>query len=209
MFTLDEILGVTSFLQNIAVISSFVIACFTLRNQINQNRINNAYALINRFHQMAKSEDIELLRQIVLSSYEGTGANSGYFVSFDEQNNIYQNPIWSLFIQEGRGCLIKGKLTTNEEKIRDIELGGVRNLAELLELIAYEIVQGQVEFRIVYYEIGEIINTINRFIEVSSENDNAIKEEDIKRRFKNLRKIQRKYYKHMYQIPTKTFVGTS
>ena len=101
-----------------------------------------------------------------------------------------------LFLEEGNGLLVRGNLEDiprqnlqyNQQDQR-IELGSVRLIAEQLNVIAYEVFKGQIEIRIVYYNLGEVILVTCSLLDIAIQADKD-KIYDLTERFKYLLKIR-------------------
>lgn len=181
-------------IESIFVILAGSIALLAYFAQVRQDRINNAYLLIENFYKNISSDNISLLNDIYLNTYEATGVAPGFF-RYWKSKKPCKHRIADLFTPEGRGLLLPSASLyyENENALdgdKDIELGAIRQIANQLETLSYEALHGQVEHRIISYELGRTLGIVS-FLLRNSFN----KKEDfygIKQRYKYLLKFNNK-----------------
>jgi hypothetical protein len=158
-FDFSDIKNAFSVIKDVAILTGGWVALFNYRNQSNQRRIDNGVRLVKEFKESISPSEIKLWKELVLNTYEGTGAEVGNFIYFDFQNQRQQYPIEILFSNEGSGVIIPDSALNFEEDTKDLPLGNlVRRIAEQLNLIGYEVLYGDIELRVIYYEIGQIMD---------------------------------------------------
>ena len=181
-------------LESIFVILAGSIALLTYSAQVRQDKISNAYSLIEHFHKKISAENISLLEDIYLNTYESTGVDLGFF-RYWKSNQPCQHRIADLFLTEGRGLLIpSASLSYRDENIldgdKDIDLSAIRRIANQLETLSYESLHGQVEQRIISYELGRILEIVGFLLKSSF--DDREDQYGIKQRYKYLLRFSTK-----------------
>jgi hypothetical protein len=178
-------------LESIFVIIAGSIALLTYFSQVRQNKISNAYFLIEHFHKNISSDDIRLLNDVYMNTYEATGVDLGFFRYWRAEKPC-QASIAGLFTPEGRGLLLQSaNLHLEGENVlqgdRDIDLSAVRRIANQLETLSYEALYGQVEHRVISYELGRTLEIVC-FLLKNSFNE---KEDwyELKQRYKHLLRL--------------------
>ncbi|PSN16759.1 hypothetical protein C7293_01440 [filamentous cyanobacterium CCT1] len=172
------VLEIFQIAESIAVIVALIIALKTYNSQVRQEKFNNSLSLVEGFTKRIKQTDLLILKEVYFNTYESCRAQPGCFVTFHE-NQIIQSHVANLFLEEGRGLSVLGSLgrteDLDEECVRDsdgyIDLGCVRLIAEQLNIIAYEVFKGQIEIRVVYYEMNRIVEIICHLLDIAIETD--------------------------------------
>ena len=181
--------------ESLSIILALLIALKTYDSQVRQEKFNNSFSLIEIFTKNVQDADFLILKSVFQNTYESCGANSGCFVTFFN-NQVEQHYVADLFLEEGNGLLVRGNLEDiprqnlqyNQQDQR-IELGSVRLIAEQLNVIAYEVFKGQIEIRIVYYNLGEVILVTCSLLDIAIQADKD-KIYNLTERFKYLLKIR-------------------
>jgi hypothetical protein len=199
--------------EKIAVVGGVLVALATFRSQIRQIRVSNSYLLLDAFTRDISQEDLRLLESVLLSTYESSGARRGCFVVFNGAKRV-QYPISNLFIVQGRGLVVDGSLELTPESSSShsraaaaeprLFLGSIRRLAEQLNIIAYETINGQIEKRVVHYKLGHCIESIGYLLEQAMA-DNTGKDFQLNTRFKWLIKLRRMLRRRGY--PSSSFAA--
>jgi len=193
------ILDVFQIAESIAVIVALIIALKTYNSQVRQEKFNNSLSLVESFTKRIKQTDLLILKEVYMNTYESCRAQAGCFVTYQE-DKIIQNHVANLFFEEGRGLSVLGSLggteELDEECIRDsegyINLSSIRLIAEQLNIIAYEVFKGQIEIRIVYYEMNRIVEIICHLLDIAMETDSD-EFFRLKQRFKYLLIMRNKF----------------
>ena len=181
-------------IESIFVILAGSIALLAYFAQVRQDKISNAYSLIENFYKNISADNISLLNDIYLNTYEATGVAPGFFRYWKSEKPC-QYRIADLFTPEGRGLLLPlASLYYEKENAldgdKDIELGTIRQIANQLKTLSYEAMHGQVEHRIISYELGRTLGIVSFLLR----NSFNCKEDfyGIKKRYKYLLKLNRK-----------------
>ncbi|MGB3670617.1 MAG: hypothetical protein WA984_10925 [Phormidesmis sp.] len=203
--SLPPIQEVISATKDIAVICGVLVGLATYVSRGQQEKFSNSFKIIESFTKHISDDDLEVLRSIHLNTYEGCrGFKYGYFLTYRDGEPIL-NPIASLFLQEGRGLSVQGVLNStsaSSEQDGETFLGAARLIAEQLNLISFEVLKSQIEVRIVYYELNEVVGIICRFLDISIETDtNGIYH--LEHRFQYLLKMRKKFPPSKF--PKRTF----
>lgn len=154
-----------SFAKDIFFIVGGVIALANYRSQHRQRAIDNSLNSLKQFEKAISDEDIEIWKEVYFNSYEGVGAEPGCFVVFSEKGEMQQISISSLFVQEGAGLYLSESKFSQTDSTTDLYLGAIERIAEQLNLIGYEFLFGNVELRIIYLQIGQIMDCIYGWID--------------------------------------------
>lgn len=199
-----------SIAESIAVITGLAIALETYLSQARQEKLSNSFTLIEVATKHISESDFSTLKSVHQNTYEGCQAKPGHFVTF-EGGEVKQNRISELFIPEGSGLSVYGKLSRPESLLETSDLnftclGAVRLIAEQLNLIAFEVFNGQIEVRIVYSELSDVIEIVCNFLRIALKTD-PDDSNDIRRRFQYLLKMEEKFPPSSY--PKRTFSALS
>jgi hypothetical protein len=126
----------------------------TLRTYVGnqrQRRLENSLRLIDLFQKSIQSGDIEEWRKIFLGSSEPTGVRPGYFL--DNQNQ--ERPFADLF-SEGAP-----------------DNGAIERIAEQFDLISYEVLNKTVNLRLIYFHLGQLMDTTYDWLQMSQNPSNS------------------------------------
>lgn len=198
-----QIKDLTEFLRDLFAIVGVFVSVRSYLSQQGQRKIDNSKKLLEQFQNSINENDLNQWKQILLNSYESTGAEPGHFIVFDQDNNPEQIPHAHLFISEGQGfCFPGGKMNLGEN-VSDINFGSIRRITEQLNIISYEILYGHTELMILYYELGQIMDSIYNWIKSiedkdSRNNNNFLYPYFLRMYQKNQRKLEKLNYK-IYQ----------
>jgi hypothetical protein len=209
-YTLPPLNELSSIIKNIAVVTGLVTGLATYISKVKQDKFNNSFALINFFTKHISETDLSVLREVHLSSYEGCrGHKPGHFATYQGTASI-ANPISGLFTSEGRGLIVHGRLGSIEDPAvvnGDMTcLGSVRLIAEQLNLIAFEVLRGQIEIRVVYYELNDVIKVVCFLLDTAMKMESR-RSYSLEQRFKYLLKMRKKF--PLDRFPRRTFSSTS
>ncbi len=117
------------------------VALFTYASGQRQRKLENSLKLLDLFKQNLEESDISNWKSIFRASSEPSGAKKGHYVSSDGQ----QIPLNYLF-SEGPD-----------------DDGATSRISEQLDLICYEILKGTVELRILYSNLGQLMDVIYKW----------------------------------------------
>lgn len=123
----------------LAVVGGFITLKTYLGNQ-KQRRLENSFRLISIFRESLREGDIQAWENIFHATSEPVGAESGSFVEFVDGKR-QQRPLSDLF-SEGAP-----------------DNGAVGRMAELFDLISSEALNETVELRVVYFQLGQLMDT--------------------------------------------------
>ncbi|ACK70090.1 hypothetical protein PCC7424_1652 [Gloeothece citriformis PCC 7424] len=128
-----------------------------------QMKFNNSYVILNHFKNSLEENDIEVWKNIVINSFESVGVEEGKFKFYNEQ---YSLP--SLFISEGQGLLVSSEDKDNNT-IEQANYGGsIRRISEQFDLIGYQIIYGNADLRLIYFELGQLMDTIYQWLGIDN-----------------------------------------
>ena len=151
------------------------IALFTYKSSQKQKKLENSLKLLELFHKNLNENDIENWKSIFRASSESTGAEKGHYVTSNIEQQI---PLDHLFC-EGAD-----------------DDGATARIAEQIELVCYEALQSNVELRIIYSNIGQLMDVIYRWYN---------SELFFKSSFPYFNKIMHKKGKYLSTLPKKTY----
>jgi hypothetical protein len=181
-----------------------VIALANYRSQNRQRAIDNSFNSLNLFEKSIPDEDIEIWKKVYFNSHESVGAQPGHFVVLFEENKMQQVPISSLFIQEGTGLYLSEAKFGQTDSATDLHLGAIRRIAEQLNLIGCELLYGNVELRIIYYEIGQIMDCIYKWIDQIKD---ETEKEFIRSDYPYFMKTYRRHRRLINTLPRRSYVN--
>ncbi|GAX35072.1 hypothetical protein [Nodularia sp. NIES-3585] len=204
LWDLSSFMVFIDFVKNFFIIVGGAIALASYRSQNRQRGIDNSLNSLKMFEKTIQDKDIEIWKTVYSNTYEGMGADLYHFVVFSEEDKTNQIPLSHLFISEGKGLYIPESKFNFNEDISDLELGSIRRIAEQLNLIGYEVLYGNVEVRIIYYELGQIMEIIFKWINEIQDKETK---ESVQFMFPYFMKMCRKYNRTMNSLPSKSYVN--
>ena len=128
----------------LAVIGGFITIRTFISNQ-RQRRLENIFRLITVFKESLHEEDIQAWQNIFHACSEPAGAKEGFLVEYIDCQRL-QRPLSALF-SEGPP-----------------DNGAIERMAELFDLISSEAVKETIELRIVYFQLGQLMDTIHSWL---------------------------------------------
>lgn len=195
-----------SILKDILILSGVIAAFWNYYSQLQQREIENAFAMTERFYKSISPADLDRWVMVDRNSRESFGADIGEFVVFrdcDEQQKI---PIELLFLSEGKGYVAYAAKFNPEDEVGDLDFSAIKRIAEQLEIMSYEMLKGQIEFRIIYYELGDVMDTLYRYLELMvSKTENGYLEID--ERFDNFMQVYKNNQSKVAAIPKKILLS--
>lgn len=156
----------------------------TLRTYVGnqrQRRLENSLRLIDLFQKSLQPSDLEEWKKIFLSSSEPTGVRVGYF--WDDQNQ--ERPFADLF-SEGAP-----------------DNGAIARIAEQFELISYEVLDKTVNLRLIYFNLGQLMDTTYSWLQMIENPSNS--SSFISKYFPYFGKMYRENRKKFKSWPRKTY----
>ncbi|MBD2693407.1 hypothetical protein [Anabaena catenula] len=192
------------FVKTFFIIIGGVLAFASYKGQHQQRAIDNSLKSLERFEKSIQKEDLEIWEVICYRAYESGGAKPGHFVIYSKEDESSQIPLYNLFIPEGQGlCIPESKLNLDDQS-SNLELGSVRRITEQLNLISYEILYGNVELRIIYQELGQIMATIFQWIDEIEDKDTKLSTQSM---FPHFIKMYRKRQGIIKNLPSRPYVN--
>ncbi|MCD9483202.1 hypothetical protein GLP25_08365 [Photobacterium phosphoreum] len=149
------------------------VALVTYKSAQRQRKLENSLKLLELFHKNIEKSDIGNWKALFQSSSEPSGAKKGHFVSSYHQ----QVPLTSLFSEgpEDHGATVR--------------------ITEQIDLICYEVLKNNIELRIIYSNLGQLMDVIYRWF-----GDEAF----FKEYYPYFNKIMIKKKKYLSKLPSKT-----
>ncbi len=189
------------FIKSLVIIFGGVIGLYTYLNQQNQRRIDNSFKTLEYFAKNISKTDIGTWEEIVSKSYEGTGAKPGYFIVFGKEKKRKQVPLSTLFYTEGKRLIIYD--SSQENSILYVD--AIRRITEQLNIIGYQYISKNIDFKIIYFELGQLIDIIYAWIDTINdpEHKNFVTEEW----FPDFIKMYNNTVKQREKLPKKTFTS--
>lgn len=193
-----DYLAIFGFLKDFVVLVGGIIALINYLAQTNQRKIDNGYKSLQRFRENVPSEDIEVWKKVCKNSRESmkhqTKDDKSFFV-LDKDGNEKAVRLSQLFMLEGKGLLVPNSRWGTSEEVRNLSFSGIRNIADQLNVIGYEFLNGQISAEVIYYEIGEIMDSIYQWLQDA--------ESGSKERYRYFLKMYSTNSKKLREIPKK------
>ena len=126
-------------IRTVVITIGVTIGVVTYRAGQRQRKLENSLKLLELFKDNLEKSDIDNWIKIFLSSSEPSGAKNGHFHSSNNQ----QIPLNSLF-SEGPD-----------------DHGATARITEQIDLVCYEVIKGNIELRIVFSNIGQLMKVIH------------------------------------------------
>ena len=136
----DILAEVRGWLTLIVLIIGGFISLRTYQRNQRQRELENSFRLITMFKESLYEGDIKEWKNIFHGTSEPAGAEEGFFVDIIDGKRI-QCPLSDLF-SEGSP-----------------DNGAIERMAELFDLISSEILNGNVEVRLIYFQLGQLMDT--------------------------------------------------
>jgi hypothetical protein len=116
-----------------------------------QRRLENSLRLIDLFQKSIQSGDIEEWRKIFLGSSEPTGVRHGHFLDSQNQERLFAD-----LFSEGAP-----------------DNGAIERIAEQFDLISYEVLNKTVNLRLIYFHLGQLMDTTYDWLQMSQNPSNS------------------------------------
>ena len=177
------------------VVFGSVVGLTTISGYLKQNqqrKIDNSYRIVEDFFKKITEKHLSIWKNIYINSTESCGARDGSFVLIDENGNKQLISISNLFLREGSGSIY--------------DHGSVREIAEFLNFVSYHVLKGKVDFNIIYYELGQFLETVHWWI--LQIDDQALKDHIEKDWLPYLLMLYRRKSVRMRKLPRKTYVSS-
>lgn len=150
------------------VIGGFIALSVYFQNR-RQRRLENALKMLSLFKESLRENDLEHWRELFVGTCEPASAPPGHFITRD-----------------GRAVPIDVMWSEGSE-----DDDAIQRMAESFEIICYEILSGTVEARIVWFEIGQLMSVMHKWLK---DIDGSNKSESfLNRHYPSLKKVFEKY----------------
>lgn len=137
--TNDEVRG---WIQLLIIAIGGLIGIIAFAQNSRQRKIDNSFKLISWIKENWQKDEIDSWKNLVQATYEGTGSKPGQYVS--EEGDI--SSLGDYFCEGSP------------------DDGAFSRTAELCDIICYELLQGTLEERLVWFEFGQILHSTHRWI---------------------------------------------
>lgn len=191
-------LGIFGFFKDLVILLGGFIAFKNYQSQTNQRKIDNGFKSLQRFRENVSSEDMEVWKYVKKYSHESMKRQTEEDKSFIVLANGHDRqavPLARLFMLEGKGLLLSNSRLLDSQDICDLNFSGIRNIADQLNVIGYEFLNGQISTEVIYYEIGEIMDSIYQWLQEA--------EPGAKERYKYFLEMYSKKSSKFREIPKK------
>lgn len=149
-----SLLALKEFREWVQFILLFIGGFITIQTYIGnqkQRRLENSLRLIDLFQKSLQPKDLEEWKKIFFNSSEPTGVRPGYFL--DDQHQ--ERPFADLF-SEGAP-----------------DNGAIARIAEQFELISYEVLDKTVNLRLIYFNLGQLMDTTYNWLQMIEKPSNS------------------------------------
>lgn len=126
----------------LAVAGGFV-TIQTYLNTQKQRRLENSFRLLELFNESLETGDIGAWKWIFHATSEPAGVEDGYMFLGGTSE---QRPLSDLF-SEGTP-----------------DNGAIERMAELFDLISFEALNKTIEFRVIYFQLGQLMNSVHLWL---------------------------------------------
>ena len=164
------ILTFANVLPMLAITVSVIVGTFSIRTFLagqRQRKLENSLKLLTLFDQKVTQHHLQGWMEIFVSSSELAGAKPGHF-KYDHN----QTPFNDLFSEGGAAY----------------DNGAIDLMASQFDLIGYYYSQGTIEIVVIYFELGQYMDTIHRWLQYITLGDG-----------KNLLQSNFKHFDKMYR----------
>jgi hypothetical protein len=158
-------------IRTIVITVGVTMGVVTYRAGQQQRKLENSLKLLELFNNNLEKSDISNWKKVFQASSEPSGSKKGYFYSSDKQ----QIPLNSLF-SEGPD-----------------DHGATIRITEQIDLVCYEILNGSIELRIIFSNLGQLMIVIDQWYK----NDSFLKEN-----YPHFNKVMK--MKELRKLPYKT-----
>ncbi len=124
------------------VVIGGMIALFAYFQNQRQRRLENALKLLTLFKESLRENDLAHWKELYIGTCEPASAPQGHFISY-EGLAVPLGTMWS-----------EGSEDDN----------AIQRMAESFEIICFEILSGTVEARIVWFEIGQLMSEMHKWL---------------------------------------------
>lgn len=133
---------IRAWIQLAFVVTGGVLALVAFFQNLRQRRVENALKFIALYRDAIGKDDVEEWKSLFRSSSELTGAPLGQYIS--HVANSFR-PI-SDYFSEGA------------------ESDAILRMAQSLDVVCHQVLTGAADARTVYFELGQFLNTMNRWL---------------------------------------------
>lgn len=146
MLPIDVLAEVRAWLIFVLGVIGGFISLRTFTENQKQRQLENSLRLIAMFKESLLEKDIQEWINMFHSTSEPAGAKEGFYVSFINEQRI-QRPLSDLFT-EGPP-----------------DHGAIQRMAELFDLISYQMLNNKLDNWLIYFQLGQLMNTIHSWLE--------------------------------------------
>jgi len=151
-----------------------ILAYRTYRAGARQRRLENSFKMIDLFGRVVSNRDLELWGLVFERSGEPAPAKRGHFVErFGGEGERCEPFRRSVLPPEGE-VLHEDEVNTPFSDLFSEgapDDGAVERMAEVFDLIGYEALEGTLDLRIVYFELGQLMDTVHSWLETIPEDE--------------------------------------
>ena len=129
--------------------SAIVGGSITIRSYLNtqkQRRLENSFRLLTLFNESLHEGDLKAWIEIFHATSEPAGAEDGFLIWSPIVGLREQRPLSDLF-SEGPP-----------------DNGAIERMAELFDLISFEALNNTIEFRIIYFNLGQLMDSVHLWL---------------------------------------------
>lgn len=172
---------IRQWLQLLFVIIGGVIAFVAYFQNLKQRRVENALKFIQLFRDGLEPDDISQWKVLFIATSEPAGAPIGQYI-----NTVAKafRPISDWF-SEGSG-----------------DGHAISSMAQSLDVVCHQVITGAADARTVYYELGQLLTTMNRWL--CSVPGNEV-ETSLSDSFPSINQFFHKYHKQLKVWPCRVY----
>lgn len=175
-----ELSEIRGWIQFFFLVVGGVVGLTAFCQNMRQRKIENSLKMTKWFHDSIDKEDISNWERLFYMSSESAGAQWGFYIAEGKQQPL------SDYFSEGSP-----------------DAGALGRIADCLNVICHEMVEGTVDPRFIWFEFGQLLRTIHGWIgaiEAPSGNGTLLEEA-----FPSFNKAFQRYEKCFNKWPSRTY----
>ena len=172
-----DVKEIREWIQLIFIVVGGTISLIAYFQNVSQRRLDNALKVIALFKESLQDGDLDAWKELFHTSSEPAGAMHGYYVDGNSQI-----PIGNYFSEGSHGG------------------DAISRMADGLEVICYEMCRKSVDARYVWFELGQLLQTMHSWLSAIDHLNGKLLDE-----FPNIKKAFQKYHSVFNKWPKRIY----